>query len=440
MDTFHGYNVSSAGVGHSATLQSPMAHPVATRPAVLSSRLERKETMKRNALYAFAVPALLELALASPSLAAEPPLVIGAVVAQTGPASSLGTGEVKAINMLVKEINAKGGAGGHKLDVIILDSASDPQKAVLNVRKLITENNAVGIICCTTSPESMAIIDTMQRAETPNISLAASAAIVEPAAERHWIFKTPPLDSTMVGAEVKDMQSRKVATVGFLGFSDAYGSGGLTEFRKAIEPTGIKLVATEQFARTDTNVSAQAAKLVAANPEAILIWAIPPGANVAQKGVLDAGYKGTIYQSYGVTNETFMRLGGASLDGTRVSVLPVIVYDKLPASLPFKAEVEKFVKEYKAANNDEAPSSFAGHAYDAVKVFAAAADKVLKAGKVKLSDTTAFRAALRDSIEGLDNFQAVDGTFNFSKNNHSGLGSTSAVMVTIEKGGYHPVK
>ncbi len=286
--------------------------------------------MSTKAFCAFVLPAFVGLSLPLASPAAEPALVIGAVVAQTGPASSLGAGEVKAINMLVKQINAKGGVDGHKLDVIVLDSASDPQKAVLNVRKLITENNAAGIICCTTSPESMAIIDTVQRAEIPNISIAASSAIVEPAAQRHWIFKTPPLDSTMVSAEVKDMQGRKVATVGFLGFSDAYGSGGLTEFKKAIESTDIKLAATEQFSRTDTNVSAQAAKLVAANPQAILIWAIPPGANVAQKGIQNAGYQGTVYQSYGVTNETFLRLGGASLDGTRVSVLPVIVYDKLP--------------------------------------------------------------------------------------------------------------
>lgn len=379
--------------------------------------------------------------LSLPAFGAEPePIVIGASIAQTGAVSSLGTGEVKAINLLAGEINAKGGIAGHPLKVVILDSASDPQKSVLNVRKLITEDNAVGIICCTTSPESMAIIDTVQRAKVPNISLAAAAAVVEPAAERHWVFKTPPLDATMVGAEVRDMQKQGITTVSFMGASDAYGQGGLNEFKKAAGPAGIKLVANEQFSRSDTNVSSQATKAVAANPQAVLIWTTPPSANVAEKAVQATGYKGVIYQSYGVTNETFMRLGGASLDGTRVAVLPVIVYDKLPASLPFKPVVEKFVKDYKAANGGEVPNSFAGHAYDSVKIFAAAADKVLAAGKVKLSDTDAFRAALRDDIERMDNFQAVDGTFNFSKDNHSGLGASSAVMVTVQNGGYELVK
>lgn len=380
-------------------------------------------------------------AMSLPALAlAKDPIVIGASIAQTGPASSLGAGEVKAINMFVAQTNAAGGIAGHELKVVILDSGSEPQKDVLNVRKMITQDNAVGIICCTTSPESMAILDTVKRAEIPNISIAASAAIVQPASERHWIFKTPPLDSTMVGAEVKDMQKQGITTVGFLGFADAYGQSGLKEFNEAAGPVGIKTVATEQFARTDTNLSAQAAKLVAAHPQAVLIWAIPPGANVAQKALQDAGYKGTIYQSYGVTNETFMRLGGDSLDGTRVSVLPVIVHDRLPASLPFKPVVQKFVQDYRAANGGETPNSFAGHAYDAVMIFSTVAGKVLAAGKVQPSDTAAFRAALRNGIEGLDNFQAVDGTFNFSKTDHVGLGASSAVMVTIKNGGYEVVQ
>lgn len=367
------------------------------------------------------------------------PVVIGAVVAETGPASSLGTGEVKSINMLVKDINANGGVAGHELKVHILNSASNPQKAVLGVRKLITQENAVGIICCTTSPESMAVLDTVKRFQVPNISIAASATIVEPVSERHWIFKTPPLDSTMVAAEVQHMQDNGIIKVGFFGFSDAYGQSGLEEFKEAAGPAGIEIVDIEEYARTDTNLSAQASKLVAADPQAVLIWAIPPGANRAQKALQNAGYEGIIYQSYGVTNETFMRLGGASLNGTFVSVLPVIVHNQLPDSLPFKSVVEKFVKDYKAAYG-ETPSSFAGHAYDAVLIFAHVAGNILESGKVELADTDAFRAALRDGIENLENFQAVDGTFNFSDKDHVGLGVSSAVMVEIQDGKYEVVQ
>jgi len=363
-------------------------------------------------------------------------IVIGAAIAQTGPASSLGSGEVDALKLFEKQVNDAGGIMGHNLKIVLLDTASDPSKAVLDVRKLITESGAVAVICCTTSPESLAVIDTLQRAGVPNISIAASASIVQPASERHWVFKTPPVDATMVAAEVKDMVAQGVKTVGFLGFNDAYGQGGLTELQKAAPAHDVAIVDTESFARSDTNLSSQATKLVAANPDAVLIWAIPPAGNVAEKALQDAGYQGTIYQSYGMTNETFLRLGGASLNGTRLSVLPVIVHDKLPASLPFASVVQDFVKTYQDAYGS-VPSSFAGHAWDAGLILEAASKQVL--ASTSPTDVKAFRSALRDAIENLHDFQAVDGTFNFSPTDHSGLGTSSAIMVTVQDGAYQLV-
>ncbi|WHZ09849.1 MAG: hypothetical protein OJF60_000288 [Burkholderiaceae bacterium] len=385
------------------------------------------------------IAALLAVAaISAPAfcLAAPDPVVIGAVIAQTGPVSSLGEGEVKAINMYAKDVNAKGGIAGHPLKVVILDSAGDPQKAVLNVRKLISEDNVAGVICCTTTPESMAIIDTVQRAEVPTISLGSAATIAEPVSERHWVFKPSPTDAIMIGVEVGDMKKRGVKTVGYLGFNTALGHAGLTEFQKAAPAAGIKIVNVEQFAPSDTNLSAQGAKLAAANPDAVLIIANPPGANVAQKAIQAAGYKGTIYQTYGVTNETYLRLGGASLNGTRISVPPITVYNHLPDSRPFKPVVEKFVKDYKAAFNGEVPSNFAAFAYAGIRIFSTVAGNELSGGKAKLSDTASFRKALRDGIENLHGFQSVNGTYNFSKTDHVGLDASSITMVTVENGEY----
>ena len=376
------------------------------------------------------------LACAGPAAAQDKaPIVVGAAIAQTGPGSSLGDGEVKAINMFVEEINAQGGIAGHPLKVTILDTGTDPQKAVLNTRKFITESKAAAILCCTTTPESMAIIDTVQRAKVPNVSVASAVTVVEPVQERHWIFKTPPTDTTMIGVEVKDMQRLGVKSVGYLGFDTSLGKVGLDELKKAVPGAGITIADAEQFAPTDTNVSAQATKLMGANPDAIFINGNPPGANLAQKAVQQVGYKGTIYQSYGVTNDTFLRLGGASLNGTRISVPPVIVFDKLPDSAPFKSVVQGFADAYMKANNGERPSSFAGFAYDAIRVIAAGAERALTDGK-QPGDTDAFRAAIRDHIETLDNFQSATGTYNFSATDHVGIGPESISMVVVQDGRY----
>ena len=381
------------------------------------------------------------LALPPAAFAADPePIVIGAALAQTGPASSLADGEVKAINLFVKETNAKGGINGHPLKVTILDTATDPQKAVLNVRKFISETKAAAVLCCTTTPESMAILDTVQRSKVPNVSLASAYTVTEPVDKRHWIFKTPPTDQTMISVELQDMQHLGVKTVGYLGFDTALGHAGLEVLKNEAGPAHITIVDTEQFAPTDTNVSAQASKLVNAKPDAVFINGNPPGANLAQKALQQAGYKGTIYQSYGVTNATFLRLGGESLNGTRISVPPVIVYDKLPDTLPFKNVVETFAKNYMADNNNEPPSSFAGFAYDAIRVISTAAGEAVSKDKVKPSDLDAFRAAIRNNIEKLDGFQSVTGTYNFSKTDHVGIGPKSISMVTVQDGHYELAK
>ena len=151
-----------------------------------------------------AVTGIALLALAAGLTAAlgqaQPPIVITAGVALTGPNASLGVGEGRTFELLQERLNASGGINGRPVRINIYDTASDPQRAVLQVRKGIIEDRAALVICCTTTPESNAVIDTAQRARVPLISLAASASIVEPVAEKQWVFKTPPNDRVMVRA------------------------------------------------------------------------------------------------------------------------------------------------------------------------------------------------------------------------------------------------
>jgi branched-chain amino acid transport system substrate-binding protein len=380
---------------------------------------------------------LMTAGLTAFAVASAQDIVLGAAIAETGVAASRGTGEVDALELFQRRINDAGGVRGHTLKIVLLDTASDPAKAVLSVRKLITTDHALAVICCTTNAESLAIIDTVQRAGVPTIALATSASIVHPASARHWIFKTAPDVSVMMDAEVKDMMAQGVKTLGFVGADDAYGQAGLDALKKALPKSGIDLVDTETFALSDTDVGSQARTVTSAHPDAILVWAIPPGANVAQKALQDAGYQRTIYQSYGVASETFLRLGGASLNGTRLSVQPVIVYDELPTSLPFAPSVLGFVKTYRGAYGS-VPGSFAGHAWDAARILEAAIRQAL--ASTSPNDVEAFRGALRDAIEGLHDVPAVDGAFTFSSKDHGGLGSSSAVMVTVRDGAYQLVR
>ena len=105
----------------------------------------------------------------------------------------------------------------------------------------------------------------------PNAPLIASAIapVGGPPDQEHWLFRLPQGANVMAYPIIEHMKKTGVKTVGFLGYADAYGEIWLKAMVPALEKAGIKLVATERFARSDTSVTPQALKLVSANPDAM---------------------------------------------------------------------------------------------------------------------------------------------------------------------------
>ena len=203
---------------------------------------------------------------------------VGVTVSATGPAASLGIPEKNTLSLMPTTM------GGQKVNYIVLDDASDTTSAVANTRKLITEHKVDVIIGSTTTPNSLAMIDAAAESGTPMISMAASARIVEPVdAKKRWVFKTPQNDIMMALAIVQHMVAAGAKTAGFIGFADAYGEGWYQEFTKIAELKGLKVVASERYNRTDTSVTGQVLKLLAAKPDAVLIGASGTPAVLPQK-------------------------------------------------------------------------------------------------------------------------------------------------------------
>ncbi|MEP7303679.1 MAG: ABC transporter substrate-binding protein, partial [Caldimonas sp.] len=160
----------------------------------------------------------LGLAVATTFVSAD--INVGVTVSATGPAASLGIPEKNTIALMPQTI------GGQKVNYIVLDDGSDTTTAVANARKLVTENKVDILLGSTTTPNSLAMIDVAAESQTPMISMAASARIVEPMdAKRRWVFKTPQNDIMMSLAIASHMAASGVKTVGFIGFADAYGEG-----------------------------------------------------------------------------------------------------------------------------------------------------------------------------------------------------------------------
>ena len=359
-------------------------------------------------------------------------LNVGVTLSATGPAASLGIPEKNTIDLLPKTI------GGQKVNYIVLDDASDTTTAVKNARKLISENKVDVVIGSTTTPNSLAMIDVAAETETPMIAMAASARIVEPMDDKKkWVFKTPQNDAQMSTAIVESMTNNNVKTVAYIGFSDAYGEGWWNEFSKIAEARKINLVANERFNRTDTSVTGQILKILAAKPDAVLIGGAGTPAALPQKSLKEKGYKGMIYQTHGVANADFLRVCGKDCEGTLLPAGPVLVADQLPADHPVKKSAMEYVTKYEAAQGKGTVSTFGAHAWDAGLLLATAAPVALKKAQPGSKE---FRAALRDALEGTKNLPAAHGVFNMSPADHLGFDQRARVMVKVENGTWKLVK
>jgi len=353
---------------------------------------------------------------------------VGVTVSATGPAASLGIPEKNTIALMPKTI------AGEKVNYIVLDDASDTTAAVSNTRKLISEDKVDVILGSTVTPNSLAMIDVVSEAKTPMISMAASARIIEPMdAKKKWVFKTPQNDIMMSLAIAEHMASNGVKTVGFIGFSDAYGEGWFQEFTKAAELKKIKIVVNERYSRADTSVTGQALKIMAAKPDAVLVAGSGTPAALPQKTLKERGYTGKLYQTHGVANADFLRVGGKDVEGTLLPAGPVLVASQLPDSNPIKKSATAYINAYEAAYGKGSVSTFGGHAWDAGLLMSSAVPVALKKGK---PGTPEFRAALRDALENTKEVSGAHGVFNMTADDHLGLDQRARVMVEIKDGNW----
>ena len=371
------------------------------------------------------VAALILLALVSFSAAgcgtqANQTYKVGGLFAVSGFNSPLGTPEKETAQMVADQINAKGGINGHKLELVIYDTESDETKAVTLAKKLIEQDNVLAIIGPSSTGESMALIDTVEKAQIPMISAAASAQIVQPV--KKWVFKTPQSDALAASELFDYFKTKGISKVALLATSGGFGVTGKQALEAAAPKAGIQFVDTESFGDKDTDMTVQLTKIKGTNAQALVVWGTNPGPALISKNAKQLGLTIPIFDSHGIANQAFIDLAGDAANGVIFPAGKLLVADVLPDSDPQKAVLQAYAKDFKAKYNKTA-DTFGGHAWDALNLVAKALEK---AGPDK--------AKIRDEIENTKNFVGISGLFNMSPQDHNGLTKGAFAMVKIAGG------
>jgi branched-chain amino acid transport system substrate-binding protein len=363
---------------------------------------------------------------ALPAFAQTNEITIGITTTTTGPAAALGVPERNALDFVPKEI------GGVPLKVIVLDDGGDPTNATTNARRFVTESRADIIMGSATTPSTIAVSNVANEAGIPHFGLAPFPVTPERA---KWSVMMPQPVPIMGKVLYEHMKAHNIKTVGYIGYSDSYGDLWFNDFKTQAVPMGMTLVDEERFARPDTSVAGQVLKLVAANPDAILVGASGTAAGLPQTALRERGYKGLIYQTHGAASMDFIRIAGPAAEGVIMAAGPVMNPEGQPDSALTKKPGLALNTAYEAKYGPHSRSQFAGHSYDAFEVLKRVIPTALKTAK---PGTPEFREAIRQAFLSEREIAASQGVYNWTEKDRSGLDDRSRILLTVKDGKFVP--
>lgn len=376
-----------------------------------------------NALFRIAAAAVIVGGLTVNAWATD--LKVGFISSLSGPVSSLGIPYAKGIQAAAAY---KPEVAGHRIQLIQLDDASDPSTAARNARKLISEDKVDVIIGTAGSPGALAIAAVARETKTPLISIANASL---PGEDGVWMVTVPQPAPLMIGAVVEHMKKAGIKTVGYIGFSDAWGDLVYDSLTKAAAQAGIKVLTNERYARSDQSVTGQVLKIVAAHPDAVITGGSGTPGALPYLALAERGYKGPIFGTHALINPDFVRVGGASVEGLLAPTGPVVVAEQLPASNPIRKVSMDFRSAYEKVNGAAPTDAFSAYSFDAWLIFADAAARALPKAE---PGTPQFRVALHDAINTTHELVGTHGVYNFKPDSRYGSDERSRVMVRLEKG------
>ena len=409
-------------------------HPGGVSGWLMAQKLLDKEGkgMKQAMIIITAVCVAVSFLWVGPGGAQTAPYVIGAVIDLTGRQSNLGVGNKRGLDIAIDSINAAGGVNGRQLKVVLYDSESDTAKGVIHTKRLIEVDKAVFLAGYNSSTTSLSCIQTVEAGKTPMSAAAPADKIWKPT--KKWVFNVVPRQKeASIPTLLPNLQKRGAKKIAYIYIDTAYGQNGKATFDEACKEMNITPVIVEKYAPGSTDAGPQITHIKAAGADGLLITGNVPDTAVVIKNARELGFNGIIVSDYAIVGPEFIELAGKNAEGIVSTSLKTLVAPELPDSDPQKKVTMDLYNEY---TKQYGPFSlYAGHTWDQAYMIAEALKKVdPKLDPSKDADLVKIRNRFGITLSRSKTLWGRNGIFNYTPDNHNGLGPDCYVPVVIENG------
>ena len=339
-------------------------------------------------------------------------IVIGEFGSLTGSEATFGISSNNGLKMAIDEQNAKGGIDGRKIKLITYDNQGRPEEAASVVKRLITQDNVIGIVGEVASPRTLFAAPIAQQYKIPLITPSS----VDPKITRvgdhifRVCFTNPFQGLVMAKFAAQNLKLKRVAILKDM--KSDYSLGLAESFEKSFKEQGGEIVATESFQNDDTDFKAQLTQIRSSKPDGIFIPGYYTAVGLIARQVRQLGMKAILLGGDGWESPKLAEIGKDAVIGSFFST-------HFTAENPDPFIVD-FVKRFKTRYS-EIPNGLAAAGYDAGLAMIAALSKAKPLGP----------ETLRTQIASLKDLKGVTGTITIN-DKRDAVKSAAVVQVTAE--------
>ena len=355
------------------------------------------------------------LAVAAGGALAQDTIKLGVITDRVGFAKPWSEPITAGAVYAVKELNAKGGILGKKVELLIEDDQGKPDVSATVARKL-DEAGVSFIISTTTTPAALQAQSVTVETKTPHLAPSLTVDTLTTQIQNPNFWQTGPLASSQMATLLAYTRNKNYKRVAIFADNSAISQATATAFKAELEKANIQVVSDQVVPAGSTSAEAQMQKVRQAAPDAIFLASLLTSENLLiLRSYRQSGLKTPLLGNYNFAVPIYMTVAKGLLGG----LVFVDAWD------PAKANVKRFLADYQKDTGVEG-QSMQGYGYDGVML---AAEAIKAAGS---TDKQKIRAAMQATrgVKGL--LGSEQASYGFADGRRTGFDPEGMVVRVYE--------